>query len=53
MVAVPPNFIGDLKISNQNNWGGPEQNIKLGGGGGGAKSNGGPNILGGAYEHNV
>ena len=26
-----PNFRGDLKISDQNNWGGPEQKIKFGG----------------------
>ena len=33
MVAAPPNFRGgDLKISDQNNWGGPEQKIKFGGG---------------------
>ena len=34
MVAVPPNFKGDLKISDQNNGGGggvPEQKIKFGG----------------------
>ena len=37
MLAAPPNFRGDLKISNQNNWGGggeggrPEQKIKFGG----------------------
>ena len=40
MVAAPPppNFRGDLRISDQNNWGGPEQKIKFGGGGGvGAK----------------
>ena len=32
MVAAPPppNFRGDLKISDQNNWGGPEQKIKFG-----------------------
>ena len=33
MVAAPlPNFRGDLKISDQNNWGGggPEKNIKSG-----------------------
>ena len=35
MVAASPHLIlgGDLKISDQNNWGGLEQNIKLGGGG--------------------
>ena len=36
MVAVPPSFRGDLKISDQNNWGegggGPEQKIKFDGG---------------------
>ena len=30
MVAAPPNFRGDLKISDQNNCGGPEQKIKFG-----------------------
>ena len=33
MLAAPPNFRGDLKISDQNNWGGgrgPEQKIKFG-----------------------
>ena len=34
MVAALPNFRGDLKISDQNNWGGPEQKIIFGGGGG-------------------
>ena len=29
--SSPPNFRGDLKISDQNNWGGPEQKIKFGG----------------------
>ena len=36
MVAAPTNFRGDLKISDQNNWGGggrPEQKIKFRGGG--------------------
>ena len=33
MVEAPPNFRGDIQISDQNNWGGPEQKIKLGGGG--------------------
>ena len=48
MVAAPPPILeGDLKISDQNNWGGPEQKIKFGGG---AKFKGGPKILGGAYE---
>ena len=32
MVAAPPNFRGDLKISDQNNWEGPEQKIKFWGG---------------------
>ena len=35
MVAAPPPLIlggGDLKISDQNNWGGPEQKIKFRGG---------------------
>ena len=33
MVAAHPNFRGDLKTSDQNNWGeGPEQKIKFGGG---------------------
>ena len=32
--SSPPNFRGDLKIPNQNNWGGPEQKIKFWGGGG-------------------
>ena len=37
MVAAPPppNFRGDLKILDQNNWEGPEQKIKFGEGGGG------------------
>ena len=46
---LPPNFRGDLKISDQNNWGGPEQKIKFGGGGAKFKG-GGPKILGGGYE---
>ena len=35
MVAAPPPPIlgGDLKISDQNNWGGPDQKIKFGRGG--------------------
>ena len=51
--SSPPLILGgDLKTSDQNNWGGPEQKIKFGGGGGGAKfKGGGPKILGGAYEH--
>ena len=31
MVAAPLILGGDLKISDQNNWGGPEQKIKFGG----------------------
>ena len=33
MVAAPPKFYGggDRKISDQNDWGGPEQKIKFGG----------------------
>ena len=32
MVAAPPLILrGDLKVLDQNNWGGPEQKIKLGG----------------------
>ena len=46
--SSPPNFRGDQKSSDQNNWGGPEQKIKFGGG---AKFKGGPKILGGGYEH--
>ena len=45
MVADLPNFRGDLKISDQNNWGGPEQKINKFGGG--TKFKGGPRILGG------
>ena len=29
--SSPPNFRGDLKISDENNWGGPEQKTKFGG----------------------
>ena len=29
--SSPPYFRGDLKISDQNNWGGPEQKLKFGG----------------------
>ena len=45
MVAAPPNFKGDLKISDQNNWGGGTwaKNLIWGG----AKFKGGPKILGG------
>ena len=39
--SSPPNFRGVLKISDQNNWGGPEQKLNLGG----AKSKGGPKSL--------
>ena len=47
MVAAPPpcppNFRRDLKISDQNNWGGDlSKKLNLGG----AKFNGGPKILG-------
>ena len=31
MVAAPLILEGDLKISDQNNWGGSEQKIKFGG----------------------
>ena len=31
MIAAPLILGGDLKISDQNNWGGPEQKIKYGG----------------------
>ena len=31
MVAAPLILGGGLKISDQNNWGGPEQKIKFGG----------------------
>ena len=33
MVAAPPppSILGDLKISDQNNWGRPEQKLKFGG----------------------
>ena len=43
--SSPPNFRGDLKISEQNNWGGggPVQKIKFGG----AKFKGGPKISSG------
>ena len=46
----PLNFRGDL--TNQNNWGAPEQKNKFWGGGGGAKFKGGPNILGGPINLN-
>ena len=50
----PPNFRGDLKISDQNNWGGgqSEQKIKFGGGGERAKFKVGPRILGGPTNPN-
>ena len=45
MVAAPPNFRGDIQISDQNNWG--DLSKKLNWGGGGAKFKGGPmNIVG-------
>ena len=50
--SSPPPLIlgGDLKMSDQDNWGGPEQKIKFGGGAkfkGGTKTLGGPmNIVG-------
>ena len=52
MEAAPPSpppqiFGGDLKISDRNSWGGPEQKTKFAGG---AKFNGRPKILGGVYE---
>ena len=47
MVTAPKILGGDLKISEQNNWGEPEQKNTFGGW---AKFKGGPNILGGAYE---
>ena len=40
VAALPLNFRGDLKISNQNNWGG-DLSKKLNLGGGGAKFKGG------------
>ena len=52
MVAAPPpspNYRGQLKISDQNNWGGPEQKIKFVGV---AKFKGGPKILGRAMNAN-
>ena len=33
MVAAPPNFRGDLKISDQNNWRDLSKKLNLGGGG--------------------
>ena len=58
MVAAPPppsppkkkkKFMEDLKISDQNNWRGPEQKIRFGGG---AKFKWGPKILGGPMNPN-
>ena len=50
MVAAPsPNFRGDLKISDQNNWG--DLSKKLNFFWEGAKFKGKSKILGGAYEH--
>ena len=44
-MVVAPLILGrDLKISDQNNWGGPEQKIKFWGGG--AKIKGGHKMLG-------
>ena len=52
MVAAPlPNFLGDLKISDRNNWGGPEQKIKFGWGGG-AEFKVRPKLLGGPMNSN-
>ena len=31
VAAPPPPILGDLKISDQNNWGRPEQKLKFGG----------------------
>ena len=44
--SSPPNFRGDLKISDQNNWGDLSKKLNLGG----AKFKGAPKILGGTYE---
>ena len=50
MVAALPNFRGgDLKISDQNNWGDLSKKLNLGGG---AKFKGGPKILGGPMNPN-
>ena len=49
VAAPPPNYRGQLKISDQNNWGGPEQKIKFVGV---AKFKGGPKILGRAMNPN-
>ena len=53
MIAVPPNFRGDLKISDQNNWGGGGDLINKKFNLGGVKFKGGPKILrrwGGGFE---
>ena len=42
MVAAPPILRGNLKISDQNNWGDLSKKLNLGG----AKFKGGPKILG-------
>ena len=45
-----PNFRGDLKLSDQNNWGrGTSKKLNLGG----AKFKGEPKILGGVYDNMV
>ena len=44
--SSPPNFKGDLKISDQNNWRGSEQNIKFGGGPKMLRGGGHMNIVG-------
>ena len=46
MVEAPTNLRGDLKISDQNNWGDLSKKLNLEG----AKFKGGPKILGGTYE---
>ena len=48
MVAAPPILRGNLKISDQNNWGDLSKKLNLGG----AKFKGGPKILGGAMNPN-
>ena len=47
MVAAPLILGMDLNISDQNNWGGPEQKINFLGG---VKFKGGPKLLGGAMK---
>ena len=42
----PPNFRGDLEISDSNNWGDLSKKLNLEG----AKFKGGPKILAGGYE---